>query len=96
MNKKVLPSNEGTLLFFNVIDLPIAVNMIRRNILIYYFYQGQLFLQTLSKNYRNLYMVDHETLALKTCITLHDIVGKSSTLFSDGNRLGSVFKTDEV
>ena len=33
---------------------------------------------------------DQETLAL------HGIVGKTSILFSDGNRNGSVFKTDEV
>ncbi|XP_046440285.1 E3 ubiquitin-protein ligase MYCBP2-like isoform X2 [Daphnia pulex] len=59
------------------------------------FFNGQLFLHTYSKEDRNLHIVDNETLALKDCINLQDSIGKNSSLFSDGNRLGSVFKTDE-
>ncbi|KAK4016037.1 hypothetical protein OUZ56_031000 [Daphnia magna] len=58
------------------------------------FFDGQLFIHTI-KNDRNLHIVDKETLALKSYISLQDAVSTHSVLFSDGKRLGSVFKTDE-
>lgn len=58
--------------------------------------QDQLYLQDTNKSKRFLHAVDHESLLLKERLSLHEVVEKSSTLFSDGHHLGSVIKTDEV
>ena len=62
------------------------------------FYQDQLFLESRDdKDEIQLYSIDRSSMTVGKCLNLPPTTkGSYFTLFTDGNRLGTVYKTAEV